>query len=425
MSPPATLPEVHHYDWPPPGQKVAKMTEIDLPYQSSGTEWWYYNFHLVLDDGSKASAFIAFFRTSALKPVAQVDGANSSMSTERCDSHLVHFAISILPPEGGEGSYLYTSAMDNNNASYLLSMVGADHRLDPLLRRSLTELLEAGKVPEPDVLLPDGSVRICPEGSTLNLQYGDIASVVYQMNDDGDDVYHITARSVDRSFGFNLDLIPRKAPINHGANGVVVGDLVTPEDAMYYCFVPRCEVSGTVLVGDRTKTVISEASSGWYDREFGGSIRKWSQPPPTTTESSWHWGSAQMSNGCDLTWYTLWDVDVHSGEKQVRDKRALVIDSEGRRIEYDTHSFLPVETWVSMATLNEYGTKWKLEIPQANVELTIEAPFVNQELRSICATRGYWEGRVSISGVMEEEEVTGLGFVEVSIIFFLVFLLQS
>jgi len=415
--PAARASESHHYDWPSPGRKIKSMPEIDLPYQSSGTEWWYYNFHLTLVDGCKASAFIAFFRTSTLKP--SMEGQDLSNSSERCNTHLVHFAISLLPPDGDSsykedsGRYLFTSAMDSNNASYLLSMIDADDRIDSLLKRSLSDVLRSGKVPEPDLLLPKDSVRVCEDDSAFSLKYGNVASVVRVVNKEGDDMYHIIANSADGSYGFELDLIPRKPPVNHGADGVVVGDHVTPEDAMYYCFVPRCEVSGTLRVGDLTREVVSKDSLGWYDREFGGSIRTWYKPPLTTTESSWHWGSAQLENGQDITWYTLWDVDIHTGEKVLRDKRALDIDVDGTRNEYDDHTFVPLETWTSIATLNDYGTKWQLVIPQAGVELFLEAPFVNQELRSICATRGYWEGRVSISGIMAGKEVKGLGFVEV------------
>ncbi|THU85453.1 terpenoid synthase [Dendrothele bispora CBS 962.96] len=446
MAPPKSLSELRaldgpHYDWPAPGKKVTKMSEIDLPYESSGAEWWYYNFHLTLEDGSQASAFIAFFRTSTVRPTEnELEGRQegeereevSTRSEERCNTHLVHFAISLSPssedqqhidPTTDSGRYLFTSAMDSNNASYLLSMLDADDRVDPLLKRSLSDLLRSGKVPEPDVLLPKDSVRVCDKDSkTLDLKYGDIASVVRiasnKNNESGNnedvdaDVYHIVANSVDGSYGFELDLIPRKPPVNHGADGVVVGDHVTPEDAMYYCFVPRCEVSGSLRVDGLTRRVVSQDSLGWYDREFGGSIRTWYQPPVTVTESSWHWGSAQLKDGRDLTWYTLWDVDVHTGEKVVRDKRALVIDALGGRSEYGEHSFVMKESWTSIATLNEYGTRWKLDIPEAEVELVVEAPFSRQELRSICATRGYWEGRVEVSGVIGGEKVTGLGFVE-------------
>ncbi|KDR79234.1 hypothetical protein GALMADRAFT_63149, partial [Galerina marginata CBS 339.88] len=282
--------------------------------------------------------------------------------------------------------------------------------MDPLILRSLLEVMREGKIPEPDAFIP-GNVSISEKG-VLDLKYGDLASVVRSTNADGEDVYHIVARAVDGSYGFDIDLTPRKPPINHGANGVVQGDLVSPEDGMYYCFVPRCDVSGSVRMDNATIEVDSSNSMGWYDREFGGGIRKWSQPTTSSMESSWTWASAQLSNGWDLTVYTLCDVDIYSAESVIRDKRAIVISPEGTRIECDEHSLDNIENWTSMFTLNEYGTKWVLAVPQLDIYLSLEASFAKQEFRTICAGRGYWEGRVSVAGTMGGEIVNGLGFVE-------------
>ncbi|KAF8877947.1 isoprenoid synthase domain-containing protein [Gymnopilus junonius] len=424
----------HHTDWPAPGTIIHKMSGIDLPRMSSGTEWWYYNFHLSLVDGRKASAFIAFFRTTSLKPTTKpdlhaADGIQRDVEQQLCHSHLLNFAICLAPvdaPEdpspnpwgpavkkendASEGQYLFTSAMDADNAAYMRSMLEVDKQLDPRVRESLLQVMADGKVPEPDIII-SGDVSISLEGQ-LNLKYGDLASVVCRTNDIGEDVYHIVAQAQDGSYGFELDLIPRKPPISHGANGIVQGDLVTPDDGMYYCFVPRCDVSGSVRIDNSNIEVDKESSMGWYDREFGGGIKKWYEVNTKTTESSWKWASAQLSNGWDLTVYTLWDIDFNSGEVTVRDKRAIAISPEGTRIECDVHSFDPLRTWTSMNTLNDYGTKWKLEIPQLELDVFVEAPFTNQEFRTICAQRGYWEGRVEIAGTMEGKPVNGLGFVE-------------
>ncbi|KDR67532.1 hypothetical protein GALMADRAFT_258171 [Galerina marginata CBS 339.88] len=429
----------HHADWPAPGTKIQKMSEIDLPRKSSGTEWWYYNFHLSLVDGRKASAFIAFFRTTSLKPSTspiacseEVPGSDGQppVEYELCHTHLLNFAISILPAETLEeptqissmpasgvpedapkAQYFFTSAMDSGNAAFMRSMLEVETRMDPLILQSILEVMHEEKIPQPDILIP-GNVLVSQEG-VLNLQYGNLASVVRSAGSDGEDVYHIVARAVDGSYGFELDLTPRKPPINHGANGVVQGDLVSPEDGMYYCFVPRCEVSGSVLIDNASVEVDAGNSMGWYDREFGGGIRKWYQASASNTESSWTWASAQLSNGWDLTIYTLWDVDIYSGESVIRDKRAIAIPPDGTRIECDEHSLARVETWTSMLTLNEYGTKWALAVPQLDIHLSLEAPFVKQEFRTMCAGRGYWEGRVTVSGTIGGKSVDGFGFVEI------------
>ncbi|RDB27370.1 Geranylgeranyl diphosphate synthase [Hypsizygus marmoreus] len=401
----------HHTDWPAPGTKIQKMSEIDLPRKSSGTEWWYYNFHLSLIDGRKASAFIAFFRTTTLNP-------KSTKDDPLIHTHLLNFAVSVLPsdstaPNGvrspasfstndaAGGRYYSTSAMDLENVNFLASVVEVDTRMDSLIRRSLFDMLRKGKVPEPDIIFQT-PVTVAEEGD-LNLQYADLGSVVCTTNASGDEVYHVVARSEDGSYGFEIDLTPRKPPINHGANGVVQGDLHSPDDGMYYCFVPRCDVSGSVLIDGVNVGVDSVHSMGWYDREFGGSIRNWYESSTKPDESSWKWGSVQLDNGWDLTFYTLWDVDIYTGDATVRDKRSIAISPEGIRVEY-----LDVDGNFK----NQYGTKWKLSVPHLEIDFSIEAPFAKQETRTICATRGYWEGRVSVQGTMGGNKVTGLGFVE-------------
>jgi predicted secreted hydrolase len=48
-----------------------------------------------------------------------------------------------------------------------------------------------------------------------------------------------------------------------------------------------------------------------------------------------------------------------------------------------------------------------------NLDVFMEAEIVKQEVRTIAAGRGYWEGRVAITGTMDGKSVNGLGFVEV------------
>ncbi|KAF8885375.1 hypothetical protein CPB84DRAFT_1685457, partial [Gymnopilus junonius] len=282
--------------------------------------------------------------------------------------------------------------------------------MDPLIKRAMLEVMSEDNVSPPDSFIP-GDVVVSLDGN-LNLQYGDLASVACHQNTNGDDVYHIIANAEDGSYGLEIDLIPRKPPVSHGANGVVQGDLVSPDDGMYYCFVPRCDVSGTIRIDNSAVAVDPEHSMGWYDREFGGGIRKWYEGSTKSTESSWKWASAQLSNGWDLTVYTLWDADIYNGELVIRDKRAIAISPEGTRIECDDHSFEPLQTWTSMMTLNDYGTKWTLVVPQMGLDVLVEASIDRQEFRTLCAGRGYWEGRVSITGTMDGTPVSGLGFVE-------------
>jgi len=416
------LPLAHHAQ-PPPGTGIQKMSEIDLP-RSSISEWWYFNIHLSLVDGRKASAFIAFLRSNGSleqTTATKLRTDSSSVEGHLCHSHFLNFAISIPPADSArnfpspsselpsDGRYHFTSAMDTEGAASLLRGVEAEAQMDPLLQRSLLEVMRNNKLPEPDSFIP-GDVSVSEEGS-LNLQYGDLASVVCRMNSQGEEVYHIVAQAADGSYGFELDITPRKPPVDYGFKTDLLSGI--PDDQMCYYFVPRCDVTGSLRVDNSQVKVNPNGSMGFYERKFGGGIRKLYRTGTKKIQRSWKWASVQLSNGWDLTIHTLWDIDVHSGDATVRDSRAIAIPPEGIHFECDEHSFEPVETWTSMNTLNDYGTKWKLVVPQLNLDVSIQAAVVKQEFRTIAAGRGYWEGRVAITGTMEGKSVNGLGFVEV------------
>ena len=415
-------PLAHHAHWTPPGTDIQKMSEIDLP-RSSISEWWYFNVHLSLVDGRKASAFIAFFRSngSIEQTPAAKHRTDNSVESHLHHSHFLHFAISIPPADSSQntpsatsglpsdGQYHFTSAMDNEGAAFLRRELEAEIQMDPLMQRSLLEVLRNNKLPEPDSFIP-GEVSVSEEGN-LNLKYGDLASIVCRMNSRGEDVYHIVAQAADGSYGFEFNITPRKPPVDYGFQTDRLSGI--PDDHMCYYFVPRCDVTGSLRVDNSEAKVNPNGSTGFYERKFGGGIRKLYQMGTQKIQRSWKWASVQLSNGWDLTVHTAWDVDVYNGDATVCDSRAIAIPPEGIHFECAEHSFEPVEIWTSMTTLNDYGTKWKLVVPQLNLDVSVEAEVVKQEFRTIAAGRGYWEGGVAITGTMDGKPVDGLGFVEV------------
>ncbi|EEB96902.1 hypothetical protein MPER_03878, partial [Moniliophthora perniciosa FA553] len=53
-----------------------------------------------------------------------------------------------------------------------------------------------------------------------------------------------------------------------------------------------------------------------------------------------------------------------------------------------------------------------LTIPRLEVDVIVSAERANQETKTMCVGRGYWEGRVKIDGAMFGQTISGLGFVE-------------
>lgn len=138
-------------DWPDDGP--LDLSIHDLPHASSTTEWWYINGHCVLDDSRRFSYFAAFFR--------RVQGYHRVTRAPRY-AHSLIWAIHDL----SAGHSTFVSRVDQSAAKEGLRRLRAglgarDRRLD----RALTEVLERGSVPKPDVVF-DGRVSV----ATRNLE---------------------------------------------------------------------------------------------------------------------------------------------------------------------------------------------------------------------------------------------------------------
>src|SRR5262249_1104745 len=108
---------------------------------------------------------------------------------------------------------------------------------DSRLNRAISEILEQGRVPAPDRIF-EGDVYVATE--RLELDY---AGARFEKQDDG--TYRLRVQNTRNNTACDLVFTPKKAPIRHGDDGVVKGH--GGEDMFYY-FIPRCDVSGTVTL---------------------------------------------------------------------------------------------------------------------------------------------------------------------------------
>jgi hypothetical protein len=76
------------------------------------------------------------------------------------------------------------------------------------------------------------------------------------------------AQDAARGLGFTLEFVPQKQAVRQGHQGLThVG---REGEEMFYYFIPRHAVTGTVVLDGQTHAV---AGNGWYDHEFGGTIK--------------------------------------------------------------------------------------------------------------------------------------------------------
>ncbi len=367
-----------------PGAGPIDLRLHDLPHSSSSTEWWYVNSHLETECGRRFSLFASFFRI-----ILEVDEKTGKTKY----AHALNWAIS--DPEAGK--YYAESRVDRCAPEVGLDRLErGEWKSDPLLRQALRELLEKGQVPYPDRLI-DGPVLVAKEN--LALDYG---GNIFCKLDDGS--YQLSLFNDEDRAGCRLVFHPQKEPVRHGDDGVVRG--VSGEDMFYY-FIPRCRVEGTITIDDQPLPL--KEGSGWYDHEFalsrGGAKDEGRREPNV----AWNWISVQLSNGYEVTAYDLFDGE-RDGQRCAC--WAIVVDPAGNRQQCRSFTFEPLESWVSSRTFMDYPTRWRLDIPEVGLSLMVKAAFEQQEFITIISEPSFWEGRVNVSGRMNGQEVTGPGFVE-------------
>jgi geranylgeranyl pyrophosphate synthase/predicted secreted hydrolase len=371
-------------DWPGPGK--IDLAVHDLPHLSSATEWWYLNSHFETPDGRHLSLFAAFFRI--------IKGQNKqTKATEYAHS----FTWALSDADGKV--YFADSRVDQAAPEMGLERIkkGRGSR-DERLNRAVREILERDRVPAPDRKF-DGPVFVNPRRFEL-----DFGGARYEKLDDGS--YRFSVETERHHSGCDIILRPEKPVQRHGDDGVVKGH--GGEDMFYY-FIPRCAVSGSVTINGQKLPIAK--GQGWYDHEFGGPTndeKPKKQEQEDRTDIAWNWASVQLDGGWDVTCFSLQRV----ADGKVAHQWAVVVDPEGRSSSHHDMEMTPLGAWRSTRTFFDYPTHWKLRVPKAGVELELSAAFTDQEFITCISKPAFWEGRVDVRGTLDGREVSGLGYVE-------------
>jgi geranylgeranyl pyrophosphate synthase/predicted secreted hydrolase len=369
-------------DWPATGPIDLKLH--DPPHRSSATEWWYLNTHLTTADKRCLSIFAAFFRI--------VKGRDERTQLPQY-AHSVTWAISDV----GARTYCAESRVDKSAPEMGLERIkkGRGSR-DPRLNRAIQELLEGGRVPAPDKLF-DADVFVAADH--LELDFGGA-----RLHKQSDGTYKLELGGAKG--GCELVFTPDKPTHRHGDDGVVRG---LEGENMFYYFIPRCKVAGTVVVDGHNLPV---AGQGWYDHEFGGHRDEGSTNDAAERQErvdmAWNWAAVQLGNGTDVTAYSLQRV----ADGKVMHRWAVLSDANGEQRSFLDMTLTPGKQWRSTRTFYDYPIEWTLSIPSAKLELTLDAAFVDQEFITLVSKPAFWEGRINARGTYDGRPVEGLGYVE-------------
>jgi predicted secreted hydrolase len=204
------------------------------------------------------------------------------------------------------------------------------------------------------------------------------------------------------TFAIDLDSVPMKSPVLHGDQGYSrKGD--TAERASCYYSLTRLKTEGTIRLQDRELAV---SGLSWLDHEFSTAAL---QPGIV----GWDWFSLQLDNGTELMLYRLRQED---GQPNPASSGTLVkADGTTRHLSVDDVKLTIAEHWRSPRSGGRYPSAWLVEVPTAELDLSIVPNLSDQELRTPGSTAvTYWEGSVSIAGKMTGRPVKGKGYVELT-----------
>ena len=211
---------------------------------------------------------------------------------------------------------------------------------------------------------------------------------------------HLQATSDD--FALDLELKPRKPAVIHGPDGVSRKSS-EPGHASHYISFTRLAVSGKVRVGEETHSV---SGSAWMDHEFFSDGL-------AADQVGWDWMSIQLENNTELMLYRLRRRDGTADPFS----SGTYVDAGGRAQHLGAEDFVmePGGVWRSPETAGRYPVQWKVSVPSLRIVLECRTDLTSQEIVSRRQVGpNYWEGAVSFEGLVGDEEIHGVGYLEMT-----------
>ena len=305
------------------------------PHPDFNTEWWYVTGNLHTESGRRAGYELTIFRVamtppdSAGAPIRRASTNPADTSSWAADQfYMAHFAVSDVA-----GEEIHTFERFSRGAAGL-----AGAQADPFR-----------------VWLEDWSMT--------GLEAGD--------------AFPLRIRAAEDGIAIDLTLEPTKPRVLQGDRGLSQKGPGAGNASYYYSYTRLATEGQVVIAGD----TLSVTGQSWMDRE-------WSTSALGEDQVGWDWFALQLDDGRDLMYYQIRQQD---GTPSPFTEGVLVGEDGGvTRIRRDDVTLEVLDTWTSPRG-GTYPTKWRLQIPEANLDLTVTA-FLrgagNERLGALLGGRG-------------------------------------
>ena len=327
------------------GPKELSFPADHGPHPDQGIEWWYFAGNLDSDDGNHFGYQLALFRIGL---------------SRRPPNRLSRWGASQLYM-----GHLALTDVSNNQF----------HSFERFSRAALDL---AGSSPV--------------EGQTFRVWLEDWSIV-----GEGGEQPTIRLAAAQEDVAIDLELVSGKPLVLHGDRGFSQKS-ASPGNASHYYSATRMPTNGTLSVSGQSFTV---AGDSWMDRE-------WSTSALGPDQVGWDWFSLQLSDGRDLMFYQLRNID--GGIDPFSSGTVVFGDGTTRRLSADDVTIQVLDNWESPHG-GKYPIKWRMRLPFDSTEVEI-IPYVKDQELDVSVR--YWEGAVELSGTSNGRPISGKGYVEMT-----------
>ncbi len=322
------------------------------PHPDYQTEWWYYTGNLETADGRHFGYQLTFFRRTLI-PNNVNPTRRSKWATNQI--YMAHFAVTDV-------------------------QTGKFHNFERFSRSSI-DLAGAQPIPF-HVWLFDWHVEQVDERT-----------------------YHLQAEQEEISIDLEMTYV--KGPILHGDDGY---SQKGPEsgNASYYISQTRLHTSGKLKIMGQDYAV---TGASWMDHEFSTSAL-------TADQVGWDWFSIQLNlegkeneEGQPIE-LMVFQIRKADGSIDPFSSGTLIYpDGSTKTLSQKDFNIESLEVWRSPRSGGIYPSRWIIDVPAEELQLSIKPYLADQELN---VSFDYWEGAVKINGSWSDQPVEGDGYVELT-----------
>jgi predicted secreted hydrolase len=196
-------------------------------------------------------------------------------------------------------------------------------------------------------------------------------------------------------YRLRLNLASFQPPALHGPEGVGVVDMGQAGTSYYYS-EPDLIGVGVLDVDGVPQDVQATA---WMDHQWGS----WSAHGGY---AGWDWFSLRLDDGEQVMLFNF--RDEKGGVQPESSGTWITADGQTGHLTSRDYTVEVLERWTSPDTAGSYPIRWRVKVPDHDLDVVVEASFPEQEM-PIRFGPIYWEGTTAVSG-----SASGVGFVEMT-----------